>query len=76
MARLNIIEKIEVNLDKELAILGKCSPYVALGPYKTAFEKILIEVKGRDSHTKHLNETLRFIYFLYSFFYQFKHYYN
>ena len=46
MTKLGVLEKIELELKQELARLGDCSAVIALGPHRTAFDKILKEVRS------------------------------
>ena len=46
MTKIGILEKIDIELKRELTKLGDCSAAVALGPHRTAFDKILREVKA------------------------------
>jgi len=46
MAKVGVLEKIDIELKRELSKLGDCSAAVALGPHRTAFDKILREVRS------------------------------
>ena len=46
MSKVGVLEKIEIELSKELNKLGPVTADVALGPHLTAFNKILREVRS------------------------------
>merc|ERR1712110_160436 len=66
MTRIASVEKVETDLKSELALLGDCqSLQVSLGPYRTAFDKLMKEfktlrpllVKIKDAYDKALHES-------------------
>jgi hypothetical protein len=65
MTNSTVIKKVETDLKSELALLGDCSVQVSLGPYRTAFDKLMKEFKTirpllvniKDAYDKALHES-------------------